>query len=198
MDWEYLLDTGHLHVSGLTVPLSPFSENIVASALEKARERSLSTSLDINYRHLLWPESEARTRLLPLTEGTDILFCSLRDARKVFECVGEPELVARRLAEQAGVANCVITLGDRGALAWDGATLWHEKAWQVPVIDRIGAGDALAAGVIFGWKQGSLKQGLRYGNLMAALALTQCGDVVSTSLEELDRLLAGPVEDIVR
>ena len=57
-------------------------------------------------------------------------------------------------------------------------------------VDRLGAGDALAAGVIHGWLDGDLAMGLRYGVLLAALALTQYGDMVITSQGELDALLA--------
>jgi 2-dehydro-3-deoxygluconokinase len=52
-------------------------------------------------------------------------------------------------------------------------------------VDRLGAGDALAAGVIHGWLDGDLSAGLRYGVTLAALALSQFGDMVITNKSEL-------------
>ncbi len=198
VDWNYLLDTRHLHLSGLTVPLSESAATIIAKAIAAAHAAGISTSLDINYRQLLWSATRARATLLPLAQGVDVLFCSLRDAAKVFGCEGDDEQVTKHLARLAGAKNTVITLGSSGAIAWNGTGLIRENAWKVRVIDRIGAGDAFAAGVIYGWKDGTLRRGLRYGNLMAALALTQVGDMVTTSCQEIEELLSGSREDIVR
>ena len=198
VDWNYLLDTSHLHLSGLTVPLSESASSIIAKAVAAAHSAGISTSLDINHRQLLWSAAEASAALLPLAQGVDVLFCSLRDAARVFGCEGDDEHVTKRVARLAGAKNTVITLGSRGAIAWNGTCVMRESAWNVRVIDRIGAGDAFAAGVICGWKEGSLRRGLRYGNLMAALTLTQLGDMVTTSRQEIEDLLSGPREDIVR
>ena len=61
--------------------------------------------------------------------------------------------------------------------------------WRI--LDRLGAGDALAAGVIHGWLDQDLSAGLRYGVILAALALTQIGDMVITSKPELLALSQG-------
>ena len=57
------------------------------------------------------------------------------------------------------------------------------------ILDRIGAGDAMVGGVLHGWLQGDFAKGLRYGALTAALALSQYGDQVITTSEELEALL---------
>ena len=85
----------------------------------------------------------------------------------------------------------VITAGEQGALLWDGTEWLHEKARPTQIIDRLGAGDALAAGVIHGWLEGDMKAGLRYGVTLAALALSQFGDMVVTDKSELLTLSRG-------
>jgi 2-dehydro-3-deoxygluconokinase len=62
-------------------------------------------------------------------------------------------------------------------------------AVPVAIIDRLGAGDALAAGVIDGWLDGDLHRGLRTGVLLAGMALAQHGDMVVTTAEEVASLL---------
>jgi 2-dehydro-3-deoxygluconokinase len=51
--------------------------------------------------------------------------------------------------------------------------------------------DALAAGVIHGWLLGDLAACLRYGVTLAALALSQLGDMVVTTATELQALSRG-------
>ena len=198
VDWSYLLDTRHLHVSGLTVPLSGNTEAIVTRALKRARENGITTSFDINYRKLLWPEAEARDRLLPLAAGVDVLFCGRRDAEAVLGCRGEPEEVIEQLADLTRARNIVVSLSGDGVIGWDGTGCHREEARRAWIADRIGAGDAMMAGVLHGWMKGSLAKGLRYGAVMAALALSQFGDTVVTHGDELESLLEGETADIVR
>jgi 2-dehydro-3-deoxygluconokinase len=96
-----------------------------------------------------------------------------------------------QLAALSGARTVVMSIGDGGVLATvDGVVLAAEAA-PVGLIDRLGAGDALAAGVIDGWLDGDLAAGLRRGAMLAALALSQHGDMVVTTRAELEALLAG-------
>jgi 2-dehydro-3-deoxygluconokinase len=76
-------------------------------------------------------------------------------------------------------------------MLWNGAEWQHELSIPTQIIDRLGAGDALAAGVLYGWLQGDVAAGLRYGMVLAALALSQIGDMVITNETELQALMAG-------
>jgi 2-dehydro-3-deoxygluconokinase len=67
--------------------------------------------------------------------------------------------------------------------------LRRESIPPTQIIDRLGAGDALAAGVIHGWLDGNLELGLRQGMVLAAMALSQHGDMLVTSSKELASLL---------
>jgi sugar/nucleoside kinase (ribokinase family) len=46
------------------------------------------------------------------------------------------------------------TLGERGALAWDGQRFYYSPAYRVPVIDTTGAGDLFHAGFAYGFLLG--------------------------------------------
>jgi sugar/nucleoside kinase (ribokinase family) len=73
-------------------------------------------------------------------------------------------------------------------------------------VDRIGSGDAFAAGVLDGWLSrepsatefSALREGLRRGVTLAAIALSQFGDRVLSSREELNALLGSEQRDISR
>jgi 2-dehydro-3-deoxygluconokinase len=126
------------------------------------------------------------------------LLCSRSDARRVFGLIGTPEEVARGLAARSRARHVVVSTGSDGVVAWDGAQLLRQAAVPVEAVDRLGAGDALAAGVIHGWLDGNMRRGLQYGTMLAALALSQHGDMVAVTQRELDALLAGEGERLVR
>ena len=96
--------------------------------------------------------------------------------------------VAQGLLELSKAHHVIVSFADQGASMWNGSEWQHEPARPTRIIDRLGAGDALAAGVIHGWLDGDLTTGLRYGVTLAALALSQSGDMVVTNKEELMHL----------
>ena len=191
IDWDSLLDTRLLHLTGITPALSPSCREIIIEAVRRARERDVRVSFDINYRQKLWSETEARETLSPLIEGVELLFCNQTDARRLFDCTGTMQEIAQGMLERSKARNIIVTFAEQGALLWNGKEWQHEPSRQTHIVDRLGAGDALAAGVIHGWLDGDVLAGLRYGVTLAALALSQFGDMVVTDKAELLALSQG-------
>jgi 2-dehydro-3-deoxygluconokinase len=189
INWDYLLNSRLLHLTGITPAVSASCLNLIREAVARAKAAGVAVSFDINYRQKLWTEAAAREVLTPLIQGVELLFCGQGDAHRVFGCSGAPEQVVQALVELSGAKCVVVTLGDQGAIAWDGSQFHQSTAVPVEVVDRIGAGDALAAGVIHGWLDHDLPQGLRYGAVLAALILSQHGDMLVTTQDELLSLL---------
>ena len=183
--WDALLDTRVIHLTGITPTLSSTCTEIVLEVMKQAKERGIPVSFDVNYRQKLWTEKEARNNLMPLIQDIELLFCSLTDAKRVFHYEGTLQEIAGQLLEHSHAHYLIMSTGEQGALLWDGRDWHHEPARATQIIDRLGAGDALAAGVIYGWLEGDLPAGLRYGATLAALALTQSGDMVITNRAEL-------------
>jgi 2-dehydro-3-deoxygluconokinase len=191
IDWDSVLDTRLLHLTGITPALSHSCHEIVLEALRQAKQRSIPVSFDINYRQKLWSEVDAQKTLLPMIQEVELLFCSARDATQLFDCRGTMQEIAQGMLKLSHAKDIVITFGEQGALLWDGKEWLHEPARPTQIIDRLGAGDALAGGVIHGWLDGDMKAGLRYGVTLAALALSQFGDMVITNKAELLALSRG-------
>ena len=200
IDWDALFDTHLLHLTGITPALSPSCRQITLDILQQARQRGIPVSLDINYRQKLWSEADAQKTLLPMIQDIEILFCSKNDAGRLFDCTGSDLEISQRMLEISQARYVVITIGDQGALLWNGREWLQEPARATQIIDRLGAGDALAAGVIHGWLGGDLISGLRYGVTLAALALSQYGDMVLTNNDELLALVnqGGPGSSLTR
>jgi 2-dehydro-3-deoxygluconokinase len=190
VDWPRLLDTRLLHLTGITPALSESCLAISQDAIRRAREQGVPVSFDVNYRRKLWPAERAKQTLLPLLRGAELLFVGESDAAEVFGVSGSPEQKLPALAELTQARRIILTIGDQGVLAWDDGQMRHQPAQPTTVIDRLGAGDALAAGVIHGWLAGDFALGLKCGAALAALALRRHGDIVHCRPADLQSLLA--------
>jgi sugar/nucleoside kinase (ribokinase family) len=126
----------------------------------------------------------------PLVPYIDTLFCNRREARLLAGLDGE-EQAARELARHVG--RVVVKLGEGGALAAEG-----DRVVRVPLgidvdaRDTTGAGDAFAAGFLFGALRGlDLAGALAAGNLCGASSTTRLGSSAGFPDErELRELLA--------
>jgi 2-dehydro-3-deoxygluconokinase len=185
IEWDALLDTRILHLTGITSALSPSCGAIVGEAIKQAKQRGVFISFDVNYRQKLWSETDARQTLLPMIRQADLLFCSQADAARLFACQGSMQEIAQGLLDIVQVPRVIVTFGEKGLLCWDEDAWKQEPAQPTQVIDRLGAGDALAAGVLYGLLHSDLQAGLRYGTVLAAMALSQNGDMVVTTETEM-------------
>ena len=198
IDWDSLLNTRLLHLTGITPVLSASCHQITLEAAQQARQSRIPISFDVNYRQKLWNEVDAKKTLLPLIQNIELLFCSANDAARLFNCQGSALEISQQMLEISHAKYVVITIGDQGALLWNGIEWLREQARSTQIIDRLGAGDALAAGVIHGWLDGDLAAGLRNGVTLAALALSQFGDMVITNKDELLALVKSGGSSLTR
>jgi 2-dehydro-3-deoxygluconokinase len=188
------------HVTGITAALSASAAEVVNEALNAAKDAGVTVSIDLNYRAKLWSREDAAgvmSRLIPLCE---VLIASEADAEHLFGITGDDFTeVAEGLVEKFGVKTVVGTRREadlvwrnRFAAVAYSASQTHESAWyDVEIVDRLGAGDALAAGLIHGLLDNDLKRGLDYGAAMGALKHTIPGDIPWITKEEVEAVLGG-------
>jgi 2-dehydro-3-deoxygluconokinase len=206
IDWDYLLDTRVLHLTGITAALSDTCYEVVLEAIKRAHTTGVIVSFDVNYRAKLWGAETAGEKLRPLIKEADILFCKGADASTLFGCEGDQHLLMVELQKLSRAFAIFCTFGDQGAALLSGDTFVTQPALPVQIVDRIGSGDAFAAGVLDGWLSGNtsaaepsaLEEGLSHGVALAAIALSQFGDRVLSSRMELNAMLAAERHDISR
>jgi sulfofructose kinase len=100
----------------------------------------------------------------------------------------------RTLWDRYGVP-VVVTLGERGALGFDGDTMMPVPALSVHVVDTTGAGDVFRAGFVFGLRHAwAANNRIRFANAAAAVSCTRLGSMSSApSLDEVHALMGtGP------
>jgi 2-dehydro-3-deoxygluconokinase len=200
-DWPAILSGSRwFHVSGITAALSPGAAAAVGAALKAARAAGIGTSIDLNYRAKLWSREDAARVMGGFLEHCDLLIASEADAEFLFGITGADfPAVAEGLVKRFGV-KAVAGTRREAPLVWrnrfaavgyaDGKL--YESAWyEVEIVDRLGAGDALAAGLIHGMLDGDLGKGVVYGGAMGALKHTIPGDLPWINPDEIEAAVQG-------
>ena len=198
IDWTTLLDTKVIHLTGITAAISETCYQIVLEACRKAKEKGVTICFDVNYRSKLWSSITAREKLLPILDLIDILICGEGDAATVFGFRGTPELIIRDFQTLSDAEHIVLTRSSKGSSTLVNNELISVDARKAEIVDRLGAGDAFAAGVIDGYLDGDLIIGMKRGSVLSALALTQHGDMIVTSRRELEALMNDQVSQLSR
>jgi len=191
LDWDYIAQAEWLHLSGITPALSQTCRQSVIRIAARARERGCKVSFDINYRSLLWSPDEARGAFREILPYVNLLIATEEDARLLLGQTRGREALLERLLELYAPDAVVITCGADGSVACDGAGMYRSDGYQVQIVNRLGAGDAFDAGLLYGYLTSGLQAGLDYGSAMAALKLTIPQNVPLIDLPDVKRLLSG-------
>ncbi len=200
IDWTLLQGARLLHLSGITPALGENLRGVIRRAVQEAKRAGVPISFDVNYRSRLWAPKEARDFLVEVLPAARYLFVGADDAETVFELRGAPADVLGGLRGLAPAATIALTLGEAGCAALDGTTLWTpRRRYAVTVVDRVGAGDAFAAGFLWAMLAGRGAQAaVDAGTALAALKCTIWGDIALVSRAELDELMASDNTEIRR
>lgn len=205
VDFRYMLNTRIVHLTGITAAVSASCYEIVAETIRRARAANVMVSFDVNYRGKLWDANTAGEKLRPLIAQADILFCKSNDAKLLFGCRGTPREIMTGLQGLTRARAIYCTFGAEGAAVLTGDEFVSQPALPVQIVDRIGSGDAFAAGVLDAvldigelHEPQAYKEGLKRGVALAAIALSQFGDRVLTTRAELMQVLAQEKRDVAR
>jgi 2-dehydro-3-deoxygluconokinase len=212
--WPAALAGAHrLHVSGITPALGPPGTAAALAAVAAAGAAGVPVSFDGNYRARLWEawDGTPAETLTQLTEAADVLFGSHRDIALL---LGRPfsgdTPEARRAAAEAAFARfprlqwiaCTVRAADqvdsqRLAARIDrrGGGVETPAVEIGGIVDRIGAGDAFAAGVLHALSQGKNAAAVaETGLALAVLKHSIPGDAALFTQSDIDHYLAGGLD----
>ena len=165
-----------LHLSGITPALSDSCAELVRELVIGRAKAPATVSFDVNYRPALWPVEEAAPVLALLADAADLTFVGLDEAETLWGCES-PDDVREHLA---GVNTLVVKDGGNGVTCFEGKERHYSPAEPVEVIEPVGAGDAFAAGFLYGRIRGASADGcMRLGHRLAAGALQTTGDLAA-------------------
>ncbi|WP_423140708.1 sugar kinase [Parablastomonas sp. CN1-191] len=206
IDFTGALDGARLlHCGGITPALGPNGIDLARAAMAAAAAAGVPVCFDGNYRGQLWSawNSDPRTVLAELVGGATILIGNHRDISlllgKTFSGDGEDR---RREAAEAAFAafsrleviastarHLVTSDHHRVAARVDlrGGGYQSEEIAITGIVERIGTGDAFAAGVIDAWARGGDARAMAENGLaLSALKHTIPGDMCLAGRAALD------------
>jgi 2-dehydro-3-deoxygluconokinase len=213
-DWDRLLEgVDLLHMSGITPALGPRSAESAVAAAEAAERLGVPISFDGNYRVQLWEawDSNPREILTQLVQKAEIMFGNHRDISLLLgtSFSGEGEDRRREASEAAFGAFPKLKLIASTARHIDDAdrhrisaridardnSAQADEVVVAGIIDRIGAGDAFAAGILHGLRIGrDLDWTVRSGLAVTALKHSLPGDASLFGPRDIDAFMSGELD----
>jgi 2-dehydro-3-deoxygluconokinase len=214
LNWDEIFrGASWFHFTGITPALS---ENAARAALEgakAAKKAGLTVSCDLNYRKKLWSPEKAQQVMSGLMPHVDYCIANEEDAEKVFGIkasgsqIHEGKIdhsryvdVAEKLTQRFGFKGVAITLRESFSASRNGwSAMFHtggkahfSRKYEIEIVDRVGAGDSFAAGLIYGlFNKQSSQQAVEFAAAASCLKHTIPGDFNLCSLAEIQNLLAG-------
>jgi 2-dehydro-3-deoxygluconokinase len=188
------------HVTGITPALSATAAEATREALQAARAARVQISIDLNYRAKLWSQTEAGRWMSEFMQLCDVLITTEEDAERVLGVTGKDfEEVARKLLQEFPLQIVAVTIRENPLVWWNswtaiacrGKETFKTRSYEVEIVDRLGAGDSFAAGLIHGLLDGDLQKGLDYGVAVSAIKHSIPGDFAWVTRDEVEGLLKG-------
>lgn len=210
IDWETVLEgVGWFHWTGITPAISDGAARTLLQGIQTANRLGVQVSADVNYRKNLWQYGKTPRQVMPeLVAGCDLILCSKGDARDMFGLEGEkdaenPWLSAARqiMAAYPRIKKIVNTKRESVSashntlmgMLWNGKEHLTTRVHQiVPIIDRIGGGDAFVAGLLYGLEAyGSDQPALDFAVAASVLKHSVEGDANLVTVAEVETVMHG-------
>ncbi|WP_410502160.1 sugar kinase [Exiguobacterium acetylicum] len=204
-----------LHISGITPAISSSWTILTLQLVEEAKRRKVKISFDFNYRSKLWSHSEAKKvlkKLLPLVD-----YCSagkldavhlldieeiptdIEDIRYYYEKMSELypniKVLYSTLREIKSTSHNYLT-----GFIWNDGILYTSKKHDImPIVDRVGGGDAFSAGVLHGLlTEKDFDYTVSFATAASALKHTIYGDCNQFSVQEIEEFMNRTDQRIMR
>jgi len=220
-DWKAIFDGSQwFHISGITPALSQTTADLTLKAVQVAREHGVTISCDYNYRGKLWKYGKKAPDVMrELVRHIDVGIANEEDCQLALGIVVENEAdeqqaTAGKLEQAHFETMCrkmfeafpnlkyqAITLRESYSANHNGwsACLFNGREFFVStgydlthIVDRVGGGDAFAAGLIYGLvtTMGD-EEALNFAVAASALKHTISGDMNLVTLDEVFHLMQG-------
>ena len=213
-DWDAVFDGADwFHFTGITPALGDNVAAITLMACQKAKERGITVSCDLNYRKKLWSRDKAREVMTGLMKYVDVCIANEEDAADVFGIKASNtdvtagkvnhegyKDVAKQLKDTFGFSKVAITLrgsvsandNNWAAMLYDGTDYYFSKNYLIHIVDRVGGGDSFGAGLIYACLHNYAPQEtIEFAVAASCLKHTIEGDFNQVSVDEVKTLAGG-------
>lgn len=213
VNWEDVLkDADWFHWTGITPAISEGAARCCLDAIKTANKLGIMVSGDINSRSNMWKYGKTMQEVIPdLVQYCDVVITSSRGIREMFglgEVDDKFQFLATQLIDLFPNIKKVVKKTRRTISAshhqiqgklWNGQEYVKTDMLNIThIIDRVGTGDAFAAGLIYGLLHYDDEKALDFASAACALKHTVPGDVNMVSLENVQSLMEGDTSGAIR
>lgn len=165
-----------LHLSGISLAISPAACDTGYAAIHAAREAGVKVSFDTNLRLKLWTIDRARAVMSDVMRLADICLPSYDDVLAITG-IAEPEALVDHCLT-LGAKTVALKLGEKGAIVADANQRHRIAPFACTPVDATGAGDTFGGAFVARIVAGdSLRDAGRYAAAAAALSTHGYGAV---------------------
>lgn len=212
-DWDRLLeDVKLVHVSGITPATGPGPAKAAMALAAACSKQQIQLAFDGNYREGLWKQwdGDGPAILRDILSHASIAFINERDialllgtpeearedaVKRAFRSFPKLKVIAATHREQSSVANQQLV----GELYTREELYVSRPHDLLGVVDRIGGGDAFAAGVLHCLVvEKDLQYAIDFGTAAGALKHSVPGDFNLTNIEEVEASMTSGGLDVRR
>ena len=221
LDWDHIFeDASWFHITGITPAISPSAAALSLQAVQAAKQKDLTVSCDYNYRKKLWQYGKQAPQMMAeLVRYVDVGIANEEDCQRSLG-ISIPEGNWRHEVESGELdhgryqALCEKVLDTFPNLKYQAITLRESlsadrNGWSAclhnrqefflsdhyeisDIVDRVGGGDAFAAGLIFGLSTGmDDESALNFAVAASCLKHSIPGDMNLVSVDEVKQLMEG-------
>jgi len=167
---EALKDSQFLYIEGYLVTSSSGHEAMLKAKMI-AKQNGVKTSLSFSDPNMVTYFRENMEAVVGA--GMDLIFCNQEEAKV---CTGKDNLLEAREEMKKSARTFAITLGQNGAMAFDGDTYIEIEPYKVDAIDTNGAGDMFAGAFLYGLTHGhSFARAGKIASLASSRVVSQFG-----------------------
>jgi 2-dehydro-3-deoxygluconokinase len=202
------------HLSGITPALTASTAEVCMEAVDRAKTAGVTVSCDLNYRKKLWKYGKQPHEVMEkIVRYADIVVGNEEDYQRSLSLKAEidvdagsldPALYAR-MTEQVletypNLRAAAVTLRTSYSAShnrWQAVLRSRDRfhtsrSYEVrPIVDRVGSGDAFAAGLIYGLSCGmDDAEGLEFATAAGCLKHSIPGDFLILTRDEVSALMA--------
>lgn len=210
VDWEKSLANGNwFHWTGITPALTQGSFDTLKEGLKLAREKGMQVSADPTYRSGLWKYGvDPKDALTELLHCSTIFIGGINEMNEALgtnfgytndEFIEASKLLIEKFPSIEKVFDKIRTSINSSwhkirARMWNGVDFRETEDFDIThIVDRIGTGDAFAAGLIYGLQYYDDYKSMQFASAACALKHTYVGDVNYATIDEVTRILDGNV-----
>lgn len=210
LDWQTILaGKDWLHFSGTAPALGPAVFETLLEGVTAAKRFGVTVSCDCNYRSKLWSMEDAGRALTKLAPYADVVICGKDDPQRIFGLApdrdGLPpaeheEHMAEVLRRRFDLGCVAMTFRDAISASVNGYSAMlcradgchRSRHYEIQIVDRVGGGDAFAAGLIFALASDyEPRRAVEFAAAAACLKHSIPGDFNLVTRDEVEQLLTG-------